>query len=519
MTPRGFREAALVAASLVVATPGGAAAQQDSIVAVLARVRDEAINRSQVLETALGLSDLNGPRLSGSAGYMRAAAWARDQLTSWGLAHAGLEAWGRRGPSWELDRFSIEMTAPTYLRVNAMPRAWTLPTNGVVAGTPVLVSIHADSDYARYRGTLNGAIVLNGVPGTINRTGPSIHRFADVELDSMVRLIEPGEPHGYWEDYDDFAHSLEARNKLYAFFKTEGVAAVLEASQTPGVLRPDGFWRYAPQIDSAVPTLVLAREHYSRILRLVQRHVPVQLELSLAARFTQADSLGYDVVAELPGSDPTVAPEVVMIGGHLDSWIGGTGATDNAAGSAVAMEVLRILKAVNARPRRTIRIGLWDGEEPTADYSGSVGYVKHHYGDPETMKLRSEHARFDVYFNLDNGSGKIRGMYLQNDSAARPIFARMLAPLTDLGATTLTIANTGSTDHISFVGVGLPAFEFIQDPVDYETRTHHSVLDVGDMLLEDDLKQAAVVMASVVYQTAMLDQRIPRPPSPAARGH
>ena len=496
-----------------------ATAQQDSITAVLGRIRDEGLNRSHVLDLALGLSDLNGPRLSGSVGYMRAAAWARDQMASWGLAHAALEPWGRRGPSWELDRFSIEMTAPTYLRVNAMPRAWTLPTSGVVKGTPVLVRIRADSDYARYQGTLRGAIVLNGVPGPINRTREPVHRFADAELDSLARLTDPGEPHSYWEDYDDFANALVARNKLYAFFKTEGVTAVLETSQTPGVLRPDGFWRYATQIDSAVPTFVVAREHYSRILRLVQHNVPVQLELSLAARFTQADSLGYDVVAELPGSDPKVAPEVIMIGGHLDSWIGGTGATDNAAGSAVAMEVLRILKTVNARPRRTIRIGLWDGEEPTADYSGSVGYVKHHYGDPETMKLLPEHARFDVYFNLDNGSGKIRGLYLQNDSAARPIFARMLAPVADLGAATLTIANTGSTDHISFVGVGLPAFEFIQDPFDYDTRTHHSVLDVGDLLVEDDLKQAAVVMASIVYQTAMLDQPIPRPPLPAARGH
>jgi hypothetical protein len=517
-TVRGCLKALVVSAAVCTLVSTGAAAQQDSVTAVLGRIRDEAMNRSQVLETALGLSDLNGPRLSGSAGYMRAAAWARDQLASWGLARAALEPWGRRGPSWELDRFSIEMTAPTYLRISAMPRAWTLPTSGTVTGTPIAVRIRADSDYARYQGKLRGAIVLNGVPGPINRTREPTHRFTDAELDSMALLTDPGEPHGYWEDYDDFAHSLQARDKLYAFFKTEGVGAVLEASQTPGVLRPDGFWRYATQIDSAIPTFVVAREHYSRILRLVQHDVPVKLELSLAARFTQTDSLGYDVVAELPGSDPKVAPEVIMIGGHLDSWIGGTGATDNAAGSAVAMEVLRILNAVNAHPRRTIRIGLWDGEEPTADYSGSVGYVKRHYGDPATVKLLPEHARFDVYFNLDNGSGKIRGLYLQNDSAARAVFTQILAPLADLGANHLTIANTGSTDHISFVGVGLPAFEFIQDPVDYDTRTHHSVLDVGDLLLEDELKQAAVVMASVVYQTAMLDQRIPRPPLPSPRG-
>lgn len=507
---------ALAAVALTTATTP-AAAQRDTVTAVLARIRDEATNRSHVLELAYGLSDLNGPRLAGSAGYLRAAGWARDRLASWGLANAALEPWGKRGPSWELDRFSVEMTAPHYLRINAIPRAWTLPTNGVVTGAPVLVRIRGDSDYARYQGSLRGAIVLNGVLGPINRTREPTHRLTETELDSLTKLTDPGEPRSYWEDYDDFARALVARNKLYAFFKAEGVAAVLEASSMPGVLRADGFWRYATATDSAVPTFVVAREHYSRILRLIEANAPVRIELSLAARFTQTDSLGYDVVAELPGSDRKLAPEVVMIGGHLDSWIGGTGATDNGAGSAVAMEVLRILKAVNARPRRTIRIGLWDGEEPTLDYSGSVGYVKRHFGDPETMRLLPDHARFDVYFNLDSGTGRIRGIYLQSDSAARPIFARILAPLADLGATTLTIANTGSTDHISFVGVGLPAFEFIQDPVDYETRTHHSVVDVGDMLIEDDLKQAAVVMASVVYQTAMLDQRIPRPTLPAPR--
>src|SRR5262245_43579662 len=361
MHSRAVSRKVLHVVAAVVALAARSAAQQDSITAVLARIRDEAMNRSQVLDLALGLSDLNGPRLSGSAGYMRAATWARDRLASWGLAHAALEPWGRRGPSWELDRFSIEMTAPTYLRIHAIPRAWTLATEGVVSGAPLVVRIRADTDYARYQGKLKGAIVLNGVPGQFNRTREPTHRFTDAELDSMARLTDPGEPHGYWEDYDDFARSLVARDKLFAFFKTEGVAAVLEPSSIPGVLRGDGFWRYATTVDTAIPTFVVAREHYSRILRLVQHDVPVTLELSLAARFTQTDSLGYDVVAELPGSDSRLAPEVIMIGGHLDSWIGGTGATDNAAGSAVAMEVLRILKTVNARPRRTIRIGLLDG--------------------------------------------------------------------------------------------------------------------------------------------------------------
>ena len=507
------------AVALTVTSLHGQAAPLDSaVMRMLARIREEGLTRSQVLETALTLSDVYGPRLAGSAAYLRAAGWARDRLVGWGVTHAALEAWGRRGPGWQLERYSVEMTAPNYLRVNAVPRAWSLPTTGLVTGAPVGVNIQGDSDYARYQGKLHGAIVLDGAPRRMpDRFRPLAHRWTDAELDSLTRLTDPGSPHGYWEDYDEFVQGLAARKRRFTFFKTEGVAAVLVPSSSSETLRADGFWEYAPAVDSSVPTLVVAREHYSRLWHLVEHQASVRLELSLAAHFTPPDS-GYDVVAEIPGSDPKLAPEVVMVGGHLDSWIGGTGATDNAAGSAVAMEALRILQAVGARPRRTVRLGLWDGEEPSADYSGSVGYVKRHYGDPATLKLLPEHARFDAYFNVDNGSGKIRGLFLQSDSAARPIFARMLEPLRDLGAVTLTIANTGSTDHISFVGVGLPGFEVIQDPLDYESRTHHSVLDVGDYLAEDDLKQAAVVMASLLYQTAMLDGKIPRTSMPAPRG-
>lgn len=521
MSARFVGSAGLVAAIVLSVTPlvGQASVHADSTVSrMLTRIREEGLTRSQVLETALTLSDIYGPRLAGSAAYSRAAAWARDRLVSWGVTHSALEPWGKRGPGWELDRYSIEMTAPSYLRVNAVPRAWSLPTSGTITGAPVPVLIQNDSDYARYQGKLKGAIVLNGAPRRMpDRFRSLAHRWTDAELDSLTRLTDPGSPHGYWEDYDEFVQGLASRKHRFAFFKSEGVAAVLEPSSAAEMLRADGFPEYAPVVDSNVPTLVVSREHYSRIWRLVEHHEQVRLELSLAARFTAPDT-GFDVVAEIPGSDPKLAPEVVMVGGHLDSWIGGTGATDNAAGSAVAMEALRILQAVGAHPRRTVRLGLWDGEEPSADYSGSVGYVKRHYGDPATLALLPEHARFDAYFNVDNGSGKIRGLFLQSDSAARPIFTRMLEPLRDLGAATLTIANTGSTDHISFVGVGLPAFEVIQDPLDYESRTHHSVLDVGDYLSEDDLKQAAVVTASLLYQTAMLDEKIPRTPLPAPRG-
>jgi Zn-dependent M28 family amino/carboxypeptidase len=244
------------------------------------------------------------------------------------------------------------------------------------------------------------------------------------------------------------------------------------------------------------------------------------VELSLEARSVaprpRADSTGYNVIAELPGSDPALRAEVVMVGGHFDSWVAGTGATDNAAGSAVAMEALRILTAVGAKPKRTIRLALWDGEEHE-DYFGSLGYVRRHLGDPETMRLLPEHARVSAYFNFDNGTGRIRGIYLQGNEAVRPIFAPMLAPFADLGAGTLTIANVGSTDHMPFTSVGIPAFTFIQDPVAYETLTHHTNADVANNLLPDDLRQAAVVTAAVLYQTANLPEKLPRTPLPPPR--
>jgi Zn-dependent M28 family amino/carboxypeptidase len=250
---------------------------------------------------------------------------------------------------------------------------------------------------------------------------------------------------------------------------------------------------------------------------MLQAKQPVRLELSLRAHTVPADSIGYDVVAELPGSDPTLAPEVVMLGGHLDSWAAGTGATDNAAGCAIVMEALRILKAVDARPRRTIRVGLWDGEESGHEYMGSMGYVRHHFGDWKTMVLKPEHARLSAYFNVDNGGGKLRGLYAQGNTAATGTLADYLASLTDLGAGTVAIENTGSTDHMSFVGVGIPGFQFITDELDYESRTHHSDLDIADYLIEADLQQAAVVVATVAYRTAMADRKMPRPALPAPR--
>jgi hypothetical protein len=479
-----------------------------------ARIRAEGMQRSQVLETAIMLSDIHGPRLAGSSGFMNAANWARGQLVAWGIDNAHLEPWGKRGKGWELERFSVEMTAPYYLRINAIPKAWSPGTAGTVAGTPILVTIRGDSDFVKYRGKLRGRIVMNGpIAPPRNRFEVPAKRLTDAELDSLSRITDPGEPRTYWEDAEGFLQGLGRRKRIDDFFRDEGATALLEGSRNANAILSSSHVSYATDRTGAVPAFVVAREHYDAIARLVERQRPVRLELSMTSRFTQTDSLGYNVVAEIPGTDPRLASQVVMIGGHFDTWQPAAGATDNASGSAVAMEALRILKSLGVKPRRTIRLALWDGEEQE-DYFGSMGYVKRHYGDPEPMQLLPEHANFSAYFNVDLGTGRIRGFYLQGNAAARPILAAFLAPFRDLGASTLSLSNSGSTDHMPFASVGLPAFNSIQDPIDYESKTHHTSFDFADYLIEDDLKQQAVVMASLLYHTAMRDERMPRTPLP-----
>jgi carboxypeptidase Q len=483
----------------------------------IARIRDEGFNRSQVLETALRLSDLNGPRLAGSAGYARAAEWARGTLDAWGLTGARLEPWGRRGAGWEIERFTAEMTAPWYVNLHAIPKAWSTPTPAPVRGTPVLVRIRSEQDFERYRGTLRGRIVLNGAlePVRDRFTVPAT-RWTQAELDSLARLQDPGEPATYGEDSDGWLEGLARRERIERFLAEEGVALVVEGSTNPVALRASGHVSYTTDPRGRVPALVISRGEFNQVVRLLERDVPVELAVSIHTRFTDADSLGYNVVAELPGTDRRLRDEVVMLGGHLDSWHVGTGATDNAAGVAVAMEAMRILRAAGLQPRRTIRVALWDGEEQE-EYHGSMGYVRRHFGDPATLRLLPDHRRLSAYFNLDNGTGRIRGIWAQGNHAAVPIFQQLLAPFADLEATTVSIANVGSTDHIPFQSVGLPGFQFIQDRLDYFARTHHTALDGADYLMEDDMKQAAVVLASLVYHVANRDARLPRGPLPAPR--
>lgn len=463
------------------------------------------------------LSDLHGHRLAGSPGYLRASGWAVERMQSWGIANSRLEPWGRRGFGWEIERFSAEVTSPWYLNLHAIPKAWSTSTNGVVSGEPVLVEIRGEEDLERYRGQLRGSIIMNGsvAPITDRWTVPA-QRWTQAQLDSLAQLTDPGQPATYWDDASGWFAALETRERIETFYQQEGVTLVIEGSTNPVALRVTGHVSYTTEPRHRVPALVISRSEFNQMARAIQAGQPVNLEVSVQTRFLQQDSLGYNVIAEVRGADRRLRDQVVMLGGHFDSWHVGTGATDNAAGVAVAMEAMRILRATGLQPRRTIRMALWDGEEQE-DYHGSMGYVRRHFGNPETMRLLPGHRTLSAYFNADSGTGRIRGIYTQGNAAVIPVFQALLAPFDDLGATTVSIANVGSTDHIPFNGVGLPGFNMIHDRLDYYSRTHHTSLDRADYLVEEELQQAAVVLASLIYHVANRAEMIPRGPRPAPR--
>ena len=512
-----------------------ARAQEPVDQTVIARIKTEGFQHSQVMEMMFYLADVHGPRLRGSPNYKAAAEWAVKTMSAWGLSKAQLEAGGFTGRGWTVNKFNVEMTEPQYQHLIAYPLAWSPATKGAISGNPVVVEINSADDFPKYRGKLRGAIVMLGK--TVNK--PAAHfdadarRFNEDELRRGAQVIHPTdkspdnlttyEAPNYAQADKSRREGLSRRATLSKFFVDEGVAALLRPSplDSANLLATDagGFDLNSanyklPVPELAVPSFVVAREHYGRIYRLLEKGFPVKLEINLQVTIHAAGP-GYNVVAELSGVDPKLKDEVVMLGGHFDSWHAGTGATDNAAGSVVMMEALRILKTIGVKPRRTIRIALWDGEE--GGHLGSSTYVKNHFGDPATMKLKPDHDKLAGYFNLDYGTGKIRGVYLQGNEAVRPIFESWLKPFHYLGATTLAIQSVGGTDHLDFDHAGLPGFQFIQDPIDYETRTHHTNLDVYESIQPDDLKQAAVIVASFVYHTAMRDEKLPRKPLPKAQ--
>lgn len=517
-------------------------AQEKVDLEVINKIKTEGLERSQVMETLSWMTDVIGPRLTGSPQLKAANEWTKNKMAEWGLQNAHLEAWGPFGRGWSLTRLSVQMVEPQYSPLIAYPKAWTPGTSGMVKGNVVLAEVKTAGDLEKYRGKLKGAIVFTApardVKAQFKAQG---ERLSDEELLKLANADTPGGAQGnrnYSEDaLRRFREMRELSQKMDEFFRAEGPAVIVEPSRPGANGMGDGGTIFvqsggprekdAPQ---AFPSLVMAAEHYNRIVRMVQKGVAVSLEVEIGAQFHDNDMMAYNTIAEIPGTDKK--DEVVMLGGHLDSWHAGTGATDNAAGCAVAMEAVRIIQALGLRPRRTIRVALWSGEEQ--GLLGSRAYVNEHFAsrpappagaqrDPIAMmrgmnagplSLKPEHAKLSGYFNLDNGTGKIRGVYLQGNEAVRPIFREWLKPFRDMGAATLTISNTGGTDHLAFDGVGLPGFQFIQDEVEYETRTHHSNMDVWDRIQAADMKQASIIMAAFVWLTANRDEMLPRKPLP-----
>ncbi len=509
MLPR-IRVFAFAAACVLAAT-----AQEKVDLSVVNRIKNEAFQNSKVMDHAFYLTDVYGPRLAGSPAYLKAAEWTVKQLKSWGLDDARLEKWGTFGRSWSYSRFSAVMLEPQEVPLAGVPLAWSPSTEGVVKGDAILAPMRTIEDSGSFKGKLKGKIVFIDAPRELKlHLEPDARRYTDAELAERAAAADPGQPDFRRPDRDPRrspADYRNARRKLTEFLKQEGVLAVVNSSS----MGDDGtiFTSPAGSRDMKEPlppvALSLAAEHYNRIARLLQKDIPVKLELEVRTQFyDNAD--GNNVIAELPGD--AKKDEIVMLGGHLDSWHAATGAADNAAGVAIAMEALRILKALNLKMDRTVRIGLWDAEEE--GLIGSREYVKAHFADRADMKVKPEHARLAAYFNYDNGSGKIRGIYLQENDMVRPIFEAWLAPFKDMGAGTISIRRTGGTDHLSFDAVGLPGFQFIQDPLDYGSRVHHTNMDTYDRLQKADLMESAAIMAWFVYNAATRPEMLPRKPLP-----
>lgn len=504
--------AAAIALPAVAQAPAGAEVDYDAVY----RIKDEGLQRSQVMDTASYLTDVYGPRLTGSPQIKAAAEWTVRKLAEWSIGNPHLETWGTFGRGFVNERFSAQVLTPQPWSVIGVPKAWTPGTNGPVTADVVYAPIESDKDFETWKGKLEGKIVLP-VPAREAKASfdPLARRFSATEL-SEIERIDPAERERRRYNRAQFQFMV----KRLEFLTSEGVAAILEPGRGDGgtlfVQSGGAFNPKAPPNPSGysypvnvAPQVVVALEHYGRMVRTLQKNVPVTMELNVRNTMTD-DEPGFNILAELPGTDK--ADEIVMLGAHFDSWHGATGATDNAAGSAVMLEAMRILKATGLTMRRTVRLALWSGEEQ--GLLGSRAYVKQTFADRETMALKPAHARFAAYFNVDNGTGAIRGVYLQGNEGVAPIFAAWMKPFENLGMTTLTLQNTTGTDHLSFDAVGLPGFQFIQDPMEYETRTHHSNMDSYERLQAGDMMKNAVIVASFVYHTANRDELLPRKPLP-----
>jgi carboxypeptidase Q len=478
--------------------------------AVIARFQEEESQNSHIMEVIGYLTDVYGPRLTNSPNIREAGEYAVKTLSAWGLANVHEETWGPFGRGWSNELFEANEISPRHFPVIAYPKAWTPGTNGAVTADSIYAKIEKEEDFSAYRGKLRGLFVLTAPMRAVEaQFDAPAHRYTDQELADLAQPRAPQAPDK--AALERQRKQQEFNNKLLKFLTDEGAVAWLEPSPHEGgtITVMSGGSR-DPKDQPVLPRVAVDIEHYGRIFRTLEKNIPVTLRIDIANKFYDDNLNSFDIVAEIPGTDKP--DEVVMLGAHFDSWHSGTGATDNAAGDAVMMEAMRILKAGNARMRRTVRLALWTGEEE--GLLGSRAYVKQHFGDRETMELKPEDAKLSAYFNMDNGTGKIRGIYLQGNEAVRPVFEKWMEPFKSEGMTTLSARGTGGTDHVSFDEVGLPGFQFIQDPIEYDTRTHHTNMDVYERIQEADLKQMAAIVASFAYMTANADQLLPRKPLP-----
>ena len=523
---RKHRNALVILLWMAAVLPLGAQAPSTADLNAIYQIKDEGFNHSQVMEIMSYLTDVYGPRLTNSPDIKQAAEWTTGKLKEWQLANVHLEPWGPFGKGWSNERFSVQMISPRPFPLIAYAKAWTPGTNGVVTAEAVWAPIQKEEDMEKYRGKLKGKFVLTGQQSEIPaRSEAQTHRYTDAELAEMATQPVPGARSEQEERIARFRAQRELNQKIQKFLVEEGAAVWLEPSggDDGTVFVSAGRGREAKD-PPTLPRVAVASENYGRLVRILQKKekFPVTLQADIQNKFYEDDLNSFNIIGEIPGSEKAKADEVVMIGAHFDSWHSGTGATDNGAGSGVMLEAIRILKATGVKLRRTVRIGLWTGEEQ--GLLGSRAYVKQHFADwepasPDTerIKVLPEHAKLGAYYNVDNGSGKIRGIYLQGNEAIAPLFSQWMEPFHNLGMTTLSIRNTGGTDHLAFDAVGLPGFQFIQDPLDYDTRTHHTNMDVYERIQEPDMKQMAVIVASFVYLTANRDEMVPRKPLPKTR--
>jgi len=516
MRPRIIRIPVKLAAllALAFALTWAAAAQTDWLApeaSIISKFEFEGSEHSHVMEVMGYLTDVYGPRLTNSPNIREAGEYAVKTLSGWGLANVREEAWGPFGRGWSNEVFEASEISPRRSPLIAYPKAWTPGTNGPVTADAIYARIEKEDDFAFYRGRLRGMFVLTAPMRIVQAQFEApAHRFTDQEL-AEIAPPRPPQPPPDKEARDRQRKQQEFNEKLVKFLTDEGAAAWLEpAPHDGGTLTVMAGGSRDPKDAPVLPRVAVDIEHYGRIFRTLDKNIPVTLRINIANKFYDDNLDSFNIVAEIPGTDK--ADEVVMLGAHFDSWASGTGATDNAAGSAVMMEAMRILKTCGMKTRRTVRLALWTGEEE--GLLGSRAYVNEHFADRKSGDLKPEHAKLSAYFNVDNGTGKIRGIYLQGNEAVRPIFEKWMEPFKADGMTTLSARSTGATDHVSFDDAGLPGFQFIQDPIEYDTRTHHTNMDVYERIQAADLKQMAVIVASFAYMTANAADLLPRKPLP-----